>query len=111
VISSLLKVFPVHSVPGLSRQPAAVLDSGFGHENAVMMALFDRHPFKNVVARLPHENAQIIARQDRVLDHIMVEIQVQRNGGREVVVQIQVAEMALFGQIAGQPSNWLSKAV
>jgi hypothetical protein len=30
---------------------------------------------------LPHENTQIIAREDRVLDHIMVEIQVQRNAG------------------------------
>lgn len=54
---------------------------GFSHKNAMVAALLDSHPVKNVVARLPHENTQIIAREDRVLDHIMVEIQVQRNAG------------------------------
>jgi len=78
-------------------------ESGFGHENAMMMTLLNCHSVKNIVAGLAHKNAQIIIRQHRVADDIMVEAQVQGNAGREIIVQIEMGEMAVFGGVAGEP--------
>ena len=77
-------------------------EAGFGHENAVMIALFNRDPVKNIVAGLAHKNAEVIIVQHRVADDIMVEAQVQGNAGREIIVQIEMGEMAVFGGVAGE---------
>ena len=65
-------------------------------------AFLDRDSGKNVIARLPHENAKIIVRQDSVADDVVVEVKVQRDAGRQIVVQIKEGELAVLSVITSQ---------
>src|SRR5208283_2402052 len=72
------------------------------HENAVVPAAANRHVFKHIVARIPHENARVVAGENRAVNDIMGETQVERDSRRQVVVQVQAAEMAVLGPVTGQ---------
>ena len=73
------------------------------HEDSVVPAEANRHSFEHVVARISHENTQVVASENRVLNGIIVETQIQRDSRRQIVMQIQLAEMTVLSPVTGQP--------
>ena len=90
----------MHSLPGQGCQLAARSGKRLGHENAVVTAFLNGQPFKDIVLGLPHENAQVVAANNRIMNHIVVEIQVQRNALRKIIVQIDATYIAVFREIS-----------
>ena len=52
-------------------------NGGLGHVNSIVMTLGNGQPLKRIVPGVAHENTQIVARQYRVGDEIVVEGEVQ----------------------------------
>ena len=72
------------------------------HEDHVVPAEANPHSSKQVVARISHENTQVVVGENRAVNGIIVETQVQRDARRQIVMQIQLAEMTVLSPVTGQ---------
>ena len=63
--------------PGARLPPGLCFREGLGHEDAVVAAFLNGQRLEQIVARLAHEDAEIIAGQDGIVDHVVIEIEVQ----------------------------------
>ena len=70
IVADALGVGTEHPAPG-------GVSGGLCHENPVMMTLGNDQALKRIVPGVAHENAQIVARQYRIGDGIMAEVEVQ----------------------------------
>src|SRR5208282_4406559 len=76
---------------------------GLGDEDAMAPALLDFELMKGISPAGAHKDSHVVVGQTRVFDDIVIEIEVEGNAGRQVVVQEQARETAVFGEVTGQP--------
>ena len=81
------------------------------HKHTEVPTIADRNVVKHILAARSHKDAQIISRQHRFANNIVIKSKIQRNSRAGVIVQLQFRKQTLSSEVTGKTVEFIVKCL